>query len=162
MAGPGSRAGYFAASGLDKCKRSEKLLRLYDVLALECAIYPCPRETLQIAGYCKDSREHGSPHVPVRRDHQVPVARVRRKRAGASELSPRQTWLRRDGLASPDYFLSLWSFGGARRPAPLGASAKSSLPSRKFRGNCRVFTGDLPKRRLTYRDVADVWDEEPG
>lgn len=64
-------SGYFAASGLDKCKRPEKLLRLYEfegcpfcrkvretlsVLALECAIYPCPRETLQIAGYCKDSR----------------------------------------------------------------------------------------------------------
>ncbi|PFH32494.1 glutathione s-transferase, n-terminal domain containing protein [Besnoitia besnoiti] len=64
-------SGYFAASGLDMCKRPEKPLQLYEfegcpfcrkvretlsVLALDCEIYPCPRETLRVAGYCKDSR----------------------------------------------------------------------------------------------------------
>ncbi|EPR57496.1 glutathione s-transferase, n-terminal domain containing protein [Toxoplasma gondii TgCatPRC2] len=64
-------SGYFAASGLERCKRPQIPLRLYEfegcpfcrkvretlsVLALECDIFPCPRETLQIAGYCRNSR----------------------------------------------------------------------------------------------------------
>ncbi|PHJ19108.1 glutathione s- n-terminal domain containing protein [Cystoisospora suis] len=64
-------AGYFAARGLDRCRRPQKPLVLYEfegcpfcrkvretlsVLGLDCMIYPCPRETLEIAGYCKESR----------------------------------------------------------------------------------------------------------
>jgi len=64
-------SGVWVAQNLDKCKRPEKMLRLYEfegcpfcrkvretfsVLDLDAEIRPCPRTTLRVYGSCENSR----------------------------------------------------------------------------------------------------------
>lgn len=64
-------SGVFTASGLEQCKRPQKLLKLYEfegcpycrkvrealsVLDLDVMVYPCPRETLKAYGVCDKAR----------------------------------------------------------------------------------------------------------
>lgn len=64
-------SGTQVARGLKKCKRPQKMLKIYEfegcpfcrkvretltVLDLDCIVYPTPRETMKAYGVCKDSR----------------------------------------------------------------------------------------------------------
>lgn len=64
-------AGRFTANGIEKCERPKKPLIVYEfegcpycrkvretlsVLDIDHYVYPCPRETLKVAGHCLNSR----------------------------------------------------------------------------------------------------------